>query len=209
MQRFIICIDRLNTWVGKAFAWCILVLTLSVSYEVGARYLARAPTDWAYDAAYMLYGTLFMMAGAYTLARNGHVRGDVLYRLLSARAQAGLDLALYLVFFFPSVIALIYAGYGFATESWAIRERVMSSPGGPPLYPFKSLIPLAGFFLFLQGLAEVGRCVLCLRSGTWPRRAHDVEEMDKEILEEVCEGKTHEQILKEIHRGTFKRPRND
>jgi TRAP-type mannitol/chloroaromatic compound transport system permease small subunit len=206
MQRFVWAIDRLNSGVGKAFAWCILVLTLAVSYEVGARYLLRAPTDWAYDTAYMLYGTLFMMAGAYTLARNGHVRGDVLYRYLSPRAQAGLDLCLYLVFFFPGVVALVYAGYEFAAASWAIRERVMSSPGGPPLYPFKTVIPLAGFLLCLQGLAEVARCVICLRTGAWPPRAHDVEELERAILEEVHEGKTRDEILRELHLGRGEGP---
>lgn len=204
MERLLHGIDRLSTFTGKVFAWCILVLMCAVSYEVFARYLLRAPTDWAYDTAYMLYGTLFMMAGAYTLARNGHVRGDVIYRFLSPRRQAALDLALYLLFFFPGVVALVYAGYEFAAASWAIRERVMTSPGGPPIYYLKTVIPLAGAFLFLQGVAEVLRCMLCLHTGSWPRRVQDVEEIEKALLEEIHQSKTRAEILEEIRTGGSK-----
>lgn len=184
MERFLFAIDQLSTWSGKLFAWCVLLLTLVVSYEVFLRYALGRPTEWAYDTAYILYGALFIMAGAYTLARNGHVRGDVLYRLWPSRVQAALDLVLYLLFFFPGVIALVYSGYGFAKLSWMMNEHSSFSPGGPPLYHFKSLIPLAGVFLVLQGVAEVIRCVQCLRSGEWPRRLHDVEELEKKIIAE-------------------------
>jgi len=204
VQRLLIAIDRLSTWIGKAFAWCIVVLTAIVSYEVFARYLLQAPTDWAYDTAYMLYGTLFMMAGAYTLSRNGHVRGDVVYRRLSPRRQAAIDLILYLLFFFPGVIALVYAGYEFASLSFRMNEHVSSSPGGPPIYHFKAVIPFAGFFLLLQGFAETVRCIQCLRTGAWPRRAHDVEEMEQAIVEEMQEGKSGTQVLDEIHAGKLK-----
>src|SRR5690606_12461766 len=168
-------------------AWCILLLTLAVSYEVFARYVLRAPTTWAYDTAYILYGTLFMMAGAYALSRNAHVRGDFLYRTWRPRVQAGLDLVLYFLFFFPGMLALIYSGYGFAKLSWMMKEHSSFTPGGPPIYPFKALIPIAAAFLVLQGIAEVIRCVICLRTGAWPRRLHDVEEIESVILDRTAQ----------------------
>jgi TRAP-type mannitol/chloroaromatic compound transport system permease small subunit len=184
MQRLLILVDEINTWVGKIFAWCIVILTLVVSYEVFSRYVLGRPTAWAYDTSYILYGTLFMMAGAYTLARNGHVRGDFLYRQWPSRVQAGLDLVLYFLFFFPGILALIYSGYSFARLSWMMNEHSSFTPGGPPIYPFKSLIPIAGALLLLQGVAEVVRCIICLRVGAWPQRLHDVEELEKAILAE-------------------------
>jgi TRAP-type mannitol/chloroaromatic compound transport system permease small subunit len=185
MQRYLFLIDRISEWSGKAFAWLIVVLTLAVSYDVFARYLFRAPTDWAYDAAYILYGSLFMMAGAYTLSRNGHVRGDVLYGFFPPRVQAGLDLALYFLFFIPGIAALAYAGIDFAKISWALKEHSSTMSGGPPLYHFKTLIPIAGALVLLQGLAEIVRSVQCLRTGEWPKRAHDVEEVDVEELKKM------------------------
>lgn len=184
MQRVLLGIDTVSSLAGKLFAWCVVIMTFAICYEVFMRYVLRQPTTWAYDAGYMLYGALFIMAGAYALATGAHVRGDVLYRLFPARWQAGVDLFLYLVFFFPAVIALIYAGYTFADRSWMVGERSSSSPGGPPLYHFKSLIPLAACFLFLQGLAEVARCVICLRTGRWPRRLDDVHDIDATTAEE-------------------------
>lgn len=178
-------IDRMNTAIGKAGGWAILVLTLAVSYEVFSRYLFRSPTDWAFDASYMLYGTLFMLAGPYALARNGHVRGDFIYRTWPERRQASLDLVLYILFFFPGILALCYAGYKFADFSWLIKEHSSNSPNGPPLYHFKSLIPVVGGLMVLQGLAEVARCVMCIRTGRWPPRLHDVEETERKILEEA------------------------
>lgn len=184
MQRLLILVDQISTWVGHVFAWCILILTFAVSYEVFSRYVLKHPTTWAYDTAYILYGTLFMMAGAYTLSRNAHVRGDFLYRTWPPRVQAGLDLVLYFLFFFPGILGLVYAGYGFAKLSWTMHEHSSYTPGGPPIYPFKTLIPIAASFLLLQGIAEVIRCIICLRTGKWPRRLHDVEELEKVIIEQ-------------------------
>ena len=178
-------IDQISTLIGKAASWSILILTLAMSYEVFARYFLQAPTEWAFDVSYILYGTLFMLAGPYALARNSHVRGDFLYRQWSVRRQAALDLVLYFVFFFPGILALCYAGYSFAAFSWVIGEHSSNSPNGPPLYHFKSLIPLVGGLMVLQGGAEVVRAVRALRSGVWPDRLHDVEETEKIILEQA------------------------
>jgi TRAP-type mannitol/chloroaromatic compound transport system permease small subunit len=180
MQNLLLTADRLSTFIGKLFGWLILVMVGVIVYEVFLRYVLRTPTAWAYDVGYMLYGAIFIMAGAYALSTMAHVRGDVIYRLFPTRVQASLDLALYLVFFFPAIIALIYAGYNFAEFSWRIGERSSSGPGGPPVYHFKTLIPLAAAFLFIQGLAEVARCVICLRTGEWPARISDVQEIDVE-----------------------------
>jgi TRAP-type mannitol/chloroaromatic compound transport system permease small subunit len=184
MTWFLHFIDSLSAWIGKAFAWLILVLTLGVSYEVFVRYALRAPTTWAFDFSYITYGALFLMAGAYTLSRNGHVRGDVLYRLWPVRVQATVDLVLYLIFFFPAVLALIYSGWFFAQMSIRFKEVSIFSPAGVPVFPLKALIPLTGIVLLLQGIAEVIRCVLCIRHGRWPARLHDVEELETAILHE-------------------------
>ena len=184
MQLFILTIDRFSTAVGKAFAWYILVLTFGESYEVFVRYVLNNPTTWAYDVSYNMYGALFFIAGAYTLARNGHVRGDVVYRLLKPRVQAGIDLALFIAFFFPGVIALVYAGWEYAAESWRYHEVSVYSPADIPIFPLKTLIPAGGVLLFIQGLAEVARCIVCLKQGQWPARLHDVEELETAILHE-------------------------
>lgn len=178
MEVWIRRIDLLSTAVGKAFAWLILVLTAVVCWDVIARYVFAAPTDWAFDTSYMLYGTLFMMAGAYTLARNGHVRGDFLYASMKPRTQAALDLLLYFLFFIPGIGALMYSGVDFTLMSWHLREHSSLTSGGPPIYPFKAIIPLAGALVLLQGFAEIGRCVICLRTGDWPARLKDAEEID-------------------------------
>ena len=185
MQKVLLFVDKMSTWVGQAFSFCIVVLTLHVSWEVFSRYALGAPRAWAFDAMIMLYGTLFMMAGAYTLSKNGHVRGDVLYGFFTPRVQAGLDLALYIVFFLPGVIALTYAGYFYAAESWAINEHSTITYEGPPLYPFKTVIPIAGAFLLVQGIVEITRCIICLKQGAWPSREMDVEEVDVEKLKEM------------------------
>lgn len=185
MQRLLLAIDRISTWVGQAFAWLIMGLTLLISWEVFSRYVLGNPHAWAFDAMIMLYGTLFMMAGAYTLSKNGHVRGDVLYGFFPPRLQAGLDLVLYFVFFIPGVVALCWAGYTYAAESWAINEHSNITADGPPIYPFKTVIPIAGFFLLAQGLVEIVRCVMCLREGAWPSREQDVEEVDVEKLKKM------------------------
>ena len=188
MDRVLYSIDQLSTWVGKTFAWCILVLTFTTSYEVFARYFFNAPTEWAFDASYILYGTLFMMAGAYTLARNGHVRGDFLYRAWSPTTQAKSDLLLFILFFFPGMIAFIYSGFGFAKMAWLMNERSAASPNGPIIWPFKWLIPITGVLMVLQGIVEVARCVICIRTGEWPKHLHDVEELDKIMLEKAEHG---------------------
>ena len=184
MQFFILTIDRFSTAVGKSFAWYIIILTFAEAYEVFVRYVLDDPTTWAYDVSYNMYGALFFIAGAYTLARNGHVRGDVVYRLLKPRVQAGIDLVLFLTFFFPGVIALAYAGWEYAAESWRYHEVSVFSPADIPIFPLKTLIPVGGVLLFIQGLAEVARCILCLRLGHWPARLHDVEELETAILHE-------------------------
>lgn len=184
MQSILVGIDRFNTWIGQLFGWLVLALTLFVSYEVFSRYVLGAPHAWSFDFMNMLYGSLFMMAGAYTLAKDGHVRGDVLYGFFPARLQASLDLALYFVFFFPGVIAMFWAGYTYAAESWVINEHSNITADGPPIYPFKAIIPIAGFCLLLQGFVEVVRCVQCLRRGDWPVRDEDVEEVDVDKLME-------------------------
>ena len=185
MQKVLLFVDRVSTFVGQAFSWLIVVLTLFVSWEVFARYALDAPHAWAFDAMAMMYGTLFMMAGAYTLSKNGHVRGDVLYGFFNPRTQATLDLILYVIFFIPGVIALTYAGYFYAAESWAINEHSNVTADGPPVYPFKTIIPVAGAFLLVQGLVEIVRCVLCIKQGEWPSRDQDVEEVDVEKLKEM------------------------
>ncbi len=185
MQKFLLLVDRISTWVGHVFSFLIVLLTLHISWEVFARYALGSPRAWAFDAMIMLYGTLFMMAGAYTLAKNGHVRGDVLYGFFRPRTQAGLDLLLYIVFFLPGVIALTYAGYFYAADSWRINEHSTITYEGPPVYPFKTVIPFAGAILLLQGLVEIIRCIICLRSGAWPSREADVEEVDVDKLKEM------------------------
>ena len=185
MQKLLLFIDKLSTWVGHAFSWLIVGLTLLISWEVLSRYAFDNPHAWAFDAMIMLYGTLFMMAGAYTLAKNGHVRGDVLYGFFTPRVQAGLDLTLYIAFFIPGVVALAWAGYTYAAESWAIRESSNITAGGPPYYPFKTVIPVAGAFLLLQGIVEIIRCIICLKQGHWPSREEDVEEVDVDKLKEM------------------------
>ncbi|MBI2466512.1 MAG: TRAP transporter small permease subunit [Candidatus Rokubacteria bacterium] len=184
MTRFLLFIDSLSTWVGKAFAWLILVLTLGVSYEVFVRYVLRAPTTWAFDFSYISYGALFLMAGAYALSRNAHVRGDVLYRFWRPRVQATVDLTLYIVFFLPAVAAFMYSGWGYAQMSVRFREVSIFSPAGVPVFPLKALIPVTGVLLLVQGIAEIIRCILCIRSGEWPQRLHDVEEIEAVILQE-------------------------
>jgi TRAP-type mannitol/chloroaromatic compound transport system permease small subunit len=184
INKLILQIDRLSKAVGHAFAWCIIILTFGTAYEVFVRYALRDPTSWAFDMSYIMYGALFLMAGPYTLSRNGHVRGDVFYRKWPPRVQAGVELVLYFIFFFPGVLALMIAGWDYGTESMRIREVSVNSPVGVPIWQLKMLIPFAGFFLTLQGFAEVLRCVVCLNSGDWPPRLHDVEELEAALLKE-------------------------
>lgn len=181
MQNFLLAVDRLSVRIGRFCSWSIVLLTLLIAFEVFSRYVLGHPHAWIYDAQLMLYGVLFMMAGAYTLAQGGHVRGDVLYSFFAPRTQAAIDLILYFVFFIPGVIALTYAGWNFAADSAAIRETTFS-PEPLPLYPFKFVVPAAGLLLLLQGLVEILRCILCLRDGRWPARISDVQEVDVDKL---------------------------
>lgn len=182
MERYIHVCDTISAWFGKAFAWSIVVMTFGVGYEVFVRYVLRAPTPWAFDLSYMMYGTLFMMAGAYTLSRDGHVRGDVIYRLWKPRTQALVELVLYFLFFFPGVTALIIAGWKYFSRSYRYLEVSVMSPAGMPVFHFKFIIVAAGLLLFIQGTAQVCRCLLCIRRGAWPAREADVEEMEDQLL---------------------------
>jgi TRAP-type mannitol/chloroaromatic compound transport system permease small subunit len=182
VQKFLLIIDEISTWVGKAAAWLIIVLMAAVCIEVFKRYIMNMPTAWIFDATNMLYGTAFMLCGAYTLAQNAHVRGDFLYSSMRPRMQASLDIVLYVVFFIPGIAALIYAGSEYAADSWRIGEHSNVTADGPPIYHFKAMIPLAGVLVMLQGVAEIVRCVVCLQTGEWPSRLKDVAEID--VVEE-------------------------
>lgn len=188
-QRFLHIVDGISTVVGKAAAWLIIGLMLLVCVEVFKRYVLNMPTAWIYDASNFLYGSLFMLAGAYALAQNAHVRGDFLYSSMRPRVQAGFDLVLYIVFFLPGIAALIYSGWDYAAQSWRINEHSSVTADGPPLYPFKTVIPIAGALVMLQGLAEIARSVICLRTGAWPSRLHDVSEID--VVEEQLAHSEH------------------
>lgn len=182
MNRFLHFVDSLSVWVGKCFAWCVVVLTFATCYEVFVRYVLNAPTVWAFDMSVQMYGALFVMAGAYALAQDAHVRGDVLYRLMSQRTQASIDLVLYILFLLPAVFALTWYGYGFAADSWFYKEVSWSSPARIQIYFFKTLIPVAGVLIMLQGVAESIRCIMCIRDGYWPKRIHDVQETEASLL---------------------------
>jgi TRAP-type mannitol/chloroaromatic compound transport system permease small subunit len=186
MNRVILGIDQISKTVGHAFAWCIMILTLGTCYEVFVRYLLNAPTSWAFDFSYLMYGAVFYMAGAYTLSRGGHVRADMFYRLWGPRTQATVELVLYIIFFFPGITALMYSGWLYGYDSARILEVSVNSPAGIPIWPLKMMIPFGAGLIALQGFAEVLRCVVCLREGQWPTRLHDVEELEKQILEETA-----------------------
>jgi len=185
MTRILHFIDSLSAWTGRAFAWCIVVLTFSTCYEVFVRYVLNSPTVWAFDMSIQMYGALFMMAGAYALSQDAHVRGDVIYRLMPKKVQASIDLLLYTIFLAPGAVALIYYGYGFAVDSWFYKEVSWSSPSRIQIYFFKTLIPISGALLLLQGIAEAVRCVQCIRTGEWPARLHDVQETETMLVHEI------------------------
>jgi TRAP-type mannitol/chloroaromatic compound transport system permease small subunit len=182
VQNVLHTIDGISTWVGKAAAWLIMILMAVVCIEVFKRYIMNSPDAWIFDIDNMLYGTLFMLCGAYTLAQNAHVRGDFLYSSMRPRMQASLDLVLYIVFFIPGIAALIYSGYVFAGESWHINEHSTVTADGPPVWQFKMMIPVAGVMVMIQGIAEIVRSAVCLKTGEWPSRLHDVAEID--VIEE-------------------------
>jgi len=186
MKRFIYAVDLLSRTVGHAFAWCLMILTFGTSYEVFVRYVLNEPTSWAFDFSYLMYGAMFYMAGAYTLSRGGHVRADMFYRLWRPRTQATVELVLYVLFFFPGVLALVIAGWAYGYDSMRIFESSVNSPAGVPIWPLKMLIPFGAGLLALQGFADVLRCIICMQNNEWPARLHDVEELEKQILEEYA-----------------------
>jgi TRAP-type mannitol/chloroaromatic compound transport system permease small subunit len=183
MRGYIRFADNLSAWFGKVFAWCIVVMSVGIGYEVVVRYAFKAPTPWAFDLSYMLYGTLFMMAGAYTLSRDGHVRGDFIYRLWQPRTQAAVEFVLYFFFFFPGVTALVLAGWKYSSRAWGYFEVSSNSPAGIPIFQFKSIIVAAGIILLIQGLAQVCRCILCIRTGEWLRARDDIEETETALAQ--------------------------
>jgi TRAP-type mannitol/chloroaromatic compound transport system permease small subunit len=185
MNRFIYAIDQLSKTIGHVFAWCIVILMLGTSWEVFVRYVLNDPTSWAFDFSYIMYGALFYMAGAYTLSRGGHVRADMFSRTWPPRVQATVELVLYIIFFFPGVISLVYSGWSYGYDSMRIHEMSINSPVGIPIWQIKMLIPVGGALIGLQGVAEVLRCVVCLRDGQFAPRLHDVEELEKQLLAEA------------------------
>ncbi len=184
MVRFIAFADKLSAWFGKTFGWLIILMTLGMSYEVLVRYVFNAPTSWSLDVSFIMYGTIFMMGGAYTLSRGGHVRGDFVYRLWSVRTQATVDLVLYILFFFPGIIALMVTGWKYASRSWGYGEVSINSPAGIPIYQFKTIMAIAGALLFIQGIAQCCRCILAIREGYWRRGEEDVEETEELLIRE-------------------------
>jgi TRAP-type mannitol/chloroaromatic compound transport system permease small subunit len=195
MEKYIYFFESLSIWIGRAFGWCILILTLSVTYEVFVRYVLNAPTVWAFDMMVQMYGALFLMAGPYALAQDAHVRGDVLYRLFPFKVQARIDLILYIFFFFPGMLALFYFGYEIASDSWRYKEVSWNSPARIQIYFFKSLIPLAGGLLILQGISESMRCILCIRDGKWLKRHEDVSETEKDLISKKKEEERQRKAL--------------
>jgi TRAP-type mannitol/chloroaromatic compound transport system permease small subunit len=188
ISRYIYAVDQLSRMVGHAFAWCIIILTFGTSYEVFVRYVLNSPTSWAFDFSYLMYGALFFMAGAYALSRNGHVRGDFIYRMWRPRTQGIVELVLYVLFFFPGVLALVYSGWLYGMEAFKIREVSVNSPVGIPIWQLKLLIPFGAGLLALQGSAEVLRCIQCIRNNRWPPRLHDVEELEDVLVQQHAGG---------------------
>lgn len=182
--------DSLSAWFGRAFAWLIILMTFGTAYEVFVRYALNSPTPWALDVSFIMYGTLFMMGGAYTLSRGGHVRGDFIYRLWRPKTQATVDLVLYVIFFFPGVTALIFSGWKYAARSWAYQEVSINSPAGIPIFQFKMIVVAAGILLFIQGIAEICRCLVCIRTGEWPRPEEDVQETEDLLIQKANEAET-------------------
>lgn len=178
--------DNLSAWFGKAFAWLIIFMAAGTGYEVFVRYVLNAPTAWALDVSFIMYGSLFMMGGAYTLSRNGHVRGDFLYRMWQPRTQARVDLVLYILFFFPGVTALIFSGWKYAARSWQFGEVSVNSPAGIPIYQFKTVIVAAGILLFIQGIAQVFRCIIAIRTNEWITAEEDVFETEDLLMQQAA-----------------------
>jgi TRAP-type mannitol/chloroaromatic compound transport system permease small subunit len=194
MEHYIKFADALSTSMGKAFAWCIVILMGGTVYEVVMAYVFNAPTLWNFDFSMQMYGAILMMSGAYTLAQEAHVRGDVIYRLFSNRVQASIDFVLYFIFFFPGVIALAFYGYEYAALAWKIKETSWSSPAQIQIYMVKAMIPCAGVLLTIQGLSELFRCIICIRTGQWPARMVVAEETEKILMKAAEEGNVKDVI---------------
>lgn len=186
MIRYIRLADALSAWSGKTFGWLIILMTFGMSYEVLVRYFFNSPTPWALDISFMMYGTIFMMGGAYTLSRGGHVRGDFIYRTWQPKTQAKVDMALYFLFFFPGMLALVFAGWKYAARSWSYAEVSVNSPAGVPIYQFKTVIVVAGILMMIQGIAQVCRCIHCIRTNTWLPAEEDVEETEQLLLKQAA-----------------------
>ena len=182
MRNFITFADHLSTSIGKAFSWCIVILMGGTVYEVIMAYVFNAPTLWNFDFSMQMYGAILMMSGAYCLATESHVRGDVIYRLFKPKTQAWLDLVLYFIFFFPGVLALTFYGYDYAALAWKIKETSWSSPAQIQIYMVKAMIPAAGLTLTIQGISEVFRSVICIQTGHWPARMVVAEETEKILM---------------------------
>ncbi|WP_103332573.1 TRAP transporter small permease subunit [Pseudotabrizicola formosa] len=187
MLGYIRFADQLSAWFGKIFGWLIILMTFGMAYEVMVRYLFNRPTPWALDLSFIMYGTLFMMGGAYTLSRNGHVRGDFIYRTWRPQTQALVDLVLYFLFFFPGILALVFTGWKYSARSWGYAEVSVNSPAGIPIYQFKSVIVAAGLLLLIQGIAQVFRCIICMRTGAWVQADEDVEETEQLLIKQAAE----------------------
>jgi len=196
MLGYIRFADRLSAWFGKTFGWLIILMTFGMAYEVLVRYMFNAPTPWALDISFIMYGTIFMMGGAYTLSRGGHVRGDFVYRSWKPQTQAKVDLALYILFFFPGILALVFTGFKYAGRSWGYGEVSVNSPAGIPIYQFKSVIVVAGILMLIQGLAQVFRCILCMREGYWRQADEDVEETEMLLIKQAAEAAAAEAAAK-------------
>lgn len=190
MLSFIRFADNLSAAFGKAFAWLIVLMAFGTGYEVFVRYVLGAPTPWALDVSFIMYGTMFMMGGAYTLSRGGHVRGDFIYRLWRPQTQAKIDLVLYLLFFFPGITALVISGFKYASRSWSYGEVSVNSPAGIPIYQFKTVIVAAGILLFIQGIAQIFRCIHCIRTGRWLEAEEDVRETEDILIRKADEAET-------------------
>ena len=190
MKSFIHAIESFSIWIGRAFGWCILILTLSVAYEVFVRYVLNAPTVWAFDMMVQMYGALFLMAGPYALAQDTHVRADVIYRFLQPRWQGRLDLLLYIIFFFPGMLALFWFGWEIASDSWRYQEVSWNSPARIQIYFFKTLIPLAGALFLIQGIAECLRCYLAIKTNAWLPRLEDAQETENILKGQAAETET-------------------
>lgn len=187
MLGYIRFADQLSAWFGKTFGWLVILMTFGMAYEVMVRYAFNRPTPWALDLSFIMYGTMFMMGGAYTLSRGGHVRGDFIYRTWRPQTQALVDLVLYILFFFPGILALVFTGWKYSSRSWGYAEVSVNSPAGIPIYQFKSVIVVAGILLLIQGLAQVFRCIICMRTGQWLQADEDVEETEQLLIKQAAE----------------------